>query len=233
MNPTLDDRTERIPTVPAGSIPTPAPTLAQLGGADGGRRRTMLTSMFWDVGLAVSCYYGAKGLGFSDYAALLSGTVVTGARLVWVAVRDRRVDPFAMFLMVLFGAGLALAFLTGDARFVLVKDSFTDGLAGLVFLASCLIHRPLTFYAALRFAGSSGADRVNAQWASRPLRRGFYRTSLAWGFGLLADALLRIPLIYLLPLDVAVGATNLLMAIVFGGLTAFTMRMTKRAQTNS
>jgi hypothetical protein len=40
----------------------------------------------------------------------------------WVALRDRRVDPFAMFLMVVFGAGLALTFVTGDARFMLPLD---------------------------------------------------------------------------------------------------------------
>jgi hypothetical protein len=193
----------------------------------------MLSSMFWDVGLAVLSYYGARALGCSDYVALMSGTVVSGARLGWVALRDRRIDLFAMFLLVLFGAGLVLAFLTGHPRFVLLKDSFTTGLAGLMFLGSCLIHRPLTFYAAQRFAGPAGAERLRARWANPVVRRGFYLVSLVWGCGLLAEALLRIPLIYLLPLDVAVGASNVLMVLAYGSLTMFSVWFAKRTRTHS
>jgi hypothetical protein len=100
----------------------------------------MVRSLVWDIGPSVAAYYGARALGFSDYIALLAGTVASAGRVIWVAVRDRRVDVFAMFLMVLFVVGLALTFATGDARFVLVKDSLTSLLAGLFFLGSCVIH---------------------------------------------------------------------------------------------
>ena len=65
----------------------------------------MISSLAWDLGPSVAAYYGARALGFSEYVALLAGTVASAGRLLWVAVRDRRVEPFAMFLMVLFGVG--------------------------------------------------------------------------------------------------------------------------------
>jgi len=222
-------RTTARPTAatgyPALGTATPEPTPATRTVA----LRRMVGSMVWDVGLAVVAYYGARALGCSDYVALLAGTVTSAARITWVAVRDRRLDAFAGFLLVLFGVGLALTFVTGDARFVLAKDSVTSGVAGLLFLGSCLIGRPLTFYAAQRFAGPAGAAELRAKAAADPaVRRRFTVMSVIWGAGLLTEALLRIPLAYLLPLDVAVGASSLLMAAAYTILIGWTIHSARR-----
>ena len=66
--------------------------------------------------------------------ALLSATVVAGFRVAWVAVRSRAPNPFAVVIVVTFGIGLGLAFVTGDARFLLLKDSFTAAAVGVTFL---------------------------------------------------------------------------------------------------
>lgn len=189
----------------------------------------MVRSLIWDVGLAVAAYYGARALGCSDYVSLLAGTIASAGRIAWVAVRDRRLDAFAVFLLVLFGVGLGLTFLTGDVRFVLAKDSATTGIAGLIFLGSAAIGRPLTYYAAQRFAGPAGAAELRAKVAAEPaMLRHFTVMSAGWGAGLLAEAVLRIPLVYLLPLDVAVGASNVLMALAYTALITWTIRSTKR-----
>jgi hypothetical protein len=191
--------------------------------------RRMVRSLIWDVGLAVAAYYGARALGCSDYVSLLAGTVASAGRITWVALRDRRLDAFAVFLLVLFGVGLGLTFLTGDVRFVLAKDSATTGIAGLIFLGSTAIGRPLSYYAAQRFAGPAGAAQLRAKVAAEPaLLRHFTVMSAGWGAGLLAEAVLRIPLVYLLPLDVAVGASNVLMALAYTVLITWTVRATKR-----
>ena len=192
--------------------------------------RGMVSSMFWDVGLAVVAYYGLRALGFDEYVALLAGTIAAAGRIAWVAVRARRLDAFAVFLLILFVVGLGLTFLTGDARFVLAKDSATSGVAGLIFLGSLAIGRPLTFYAAQRFAGPVGAFELRARAAADPaVRRGYSVSSAVWGAGLLAEAVLRIPLAYLLPLDVAVGASNLLMGAAYTALITWTIHYGKRS----
>jgi len=192
--------------------------------------RGMVSSMFWDVGLAVVAYYGLRLLGFDEYVALLAGTIASAGRITWVAVRARRLDAFAVFLLILFAVGLGLTFVTGDARFVLVKDSATSGVAGLIFLTSLAIGRPLTYYAAQRFAGPAGAVELRARAAADPaVRRRYSVSSAVWGAGLLAEAVLRIPLAYLLPLDVAVGASNLLMAAAYTALITWTIHYSKRS----
>lgn len=192
--------------------------------------RAMARSLAADIGAPVAVYYVAHVLGASDYVALLAGAVFCAGRTAWVAIRDRRLDVFAGFLLVLFTAGLALTFLTGDARFVLVKSLATSALAGLLMLASCLVRRPLTYYAAQRFAGPEGAARLRAMTEADPeLRRRWYVLSAGWGVGLLAEASIRVPLIYLLPVSVAVGASTAVMVAAFAGLILWTIRDFKRA----
>ncbi|MBO0872287.1 MAG: hypothetical protein J2P19_02730 [Pseudonocardia sp.] len=192
--------------------------------------RAMVRSLTADIGAPAAVYYVAHVLGASDYAALLAGAVFCAGRTAWVAIRDRRLDVFAGFLLVLFTAGLALTFVTGDARFVLVKTLATSVLAGLLFLASCLVHRPLTYYAAQRFAGPEGAARLRAMTEADPaLRSRWYVLSAGWGAGLLAEASIRVPLLYLLPVSVAVGASTAVMVTAFAGLMFWTIRDFKRA----
>src|SRR5882724_1794785 len=157
------------------------------------RLHGMVSSLAWDVGPSVAAYYGARALGCSDYVSLLAGTVASALRLIWVAVRDRRVDAFAMFLMVLFGVGL-----------------------------------PLTYYAAQRFAGPAGAAGLRARFADPAVRRRYYVSSLVWGGGLLAESLLRIPLVFVLPIDVAVGASTVLMIVAYTLLIGWTIHFAKR-----
>ncbi|HEX4250905.1 MAG TPA: VC0807 family protein [Pseudonocardia sp.] len=220
------------PVAPTGQPVTPARPGTPVGPAaeskDPVRLRRMISSLAWDVGPSVAAYYGARALGCSDYVSLLAGTVASALRLIWVAVRDRRVDAFAMFLMVLFGVGLALTFVTGDARFVIVKDSLTSFVAGLFFLGSCALGRPLTYYAAQRFAGPAEAVGLRARFADPAVRRRYYATSLVWGGGLLAESLLRIPLVLTLPIDVAVGASTVLMIVAYTLLIGWTIHFASR-----
>ncbi|MDT7557344.1 MAG: hypothetical protein QOI68_1814 [Pseudonocardiales bacterium] len=208
-----------------------APAPKDQGAADAGGStviRRMVTSMAWDLGPSVAAFYGARALGCSDYVSLLAGTVASAARLAWVAVRDRRVDPFALFLMVLFGVGLALTFITGDARFAVLKDSLTSFLAGIFFLGSCALHRPLAYHAAQRFAGPAGAAGIRARYGEPLVRRRYYVSSLVWGGGLLVESLLRVPLVFLLPIDGAVAASNVLMAVTYTVLISWTIRSARR-----
>lgn len=191
-------------------------------------------TLLWDIGLALGAYYGARALGFSPYVALLTGTIVAGLRVCYVAFRGRRLDGFAAFLLAVFGVGLALSFITGDARFLLLKDSIGTAVAGLIFLGTCLVGRPLIFYAAKRTTGVNDPER-EARWETRwqeepALRRTFLVLSVGWGVGLLIEAVLRVPLIYLLSIDVVPALSTALQIAAFAVLTLWTVWYVKRAQ---
>jgi hypothetical protein len=213
----------------------PEPALPTDTGPQGGRLnpalRAMITTLCYDVGLSVVAYFVAELLGASDYVSLLAGTVVSGLRVLWVAVRQRRLDPFALFLLALFGAGLVSSFVTGDARFILVKDAVGSCTAGLVFLGSCIIKRPIAYYAAQRFARSAGAaqhEEFQATAHSDAMRARWYRVSLVWGIALLVDVSLRVAAIYLLPIRLAANTSQVLMLTVYTLLMLWTVFSVKR-----
>ncbi|WP_409466450.1 VC0807 family protein [Amycolatopsis sp. GA6-003] len=193
--------------------------------------RTMITTLFLDVGLSVVAYYAANLLGASAYVSLLIGTIVAGARTVWVAVAQRRLDLFSSFLMLLFGLGLGLSFLTGDPRLLLAKESVTTFCAGVALVGSCVLNRPLAYYAARRFAHSAGGEQqreFEATAHDATLRRRWYQLSLVWGLGLTADSVLRIVGVYTLPFDTAAACSQALLVVAFAGLIGWTLLTRKR-----
>jgi len=172
--------------------------------------------------LAPGAYYALHLIGVRDWPTLLRAALVAGARVAWVAVRARAPNPFAMLMVIAFGVGLALAFVTGDARFLLVKDSITTAAVGITFLVMVALGRPLTLATAKawepeRAAGWSERFRTN------PAVRHWHRTaSIVWGAGLLTEAIVRVPLIYLLPIHVMVAVSAALEIVFFGALIGWT-----------
>jgi hypothetical protein len=190
---------------------------------------THFSGLLWDVGAPLVGYYALHLLGASDWVALLVATLAAGLRLVWVAVRSREITWFAAVMLAVFGLGLALAFVGGDPRFLLVKDSFGTALVGLVFLASLFFGKPLTLSAFQTWQPKEAAEMDGFYRTLPPIRRMFRRSAVVWGVGLLLEAIVRIPLIYLLPIDVMVGLSTAMMVTVIVGLSVWNGWYGKRA----
>ena len=129
----------------------------------------------------------------------------------------RKFDVFAGVMCGVFGIGLLLSFLTGDPRFMVAKESLATGAAGIAFLVSCFVGRPLIYHAALRMrAGKpeeiaeSRPDVGHAAAVPAGVR------GVLGGVGLrpLAEALLRIPLVFILPTTVMVTLSRVLIMVV-------------------
>jgi hypothetical protein len=193
--------------------------------------RQMLRSLGVDIGAPVLAYYVLHLLGASDWVALPASTLVAALRIGWVAVRSRSLNLFATVMLVVFGLGLALSFLSGDPRFLLLKDSIVTGAVGLTFLGTALVgNRPLAL-AARQGWSPAEADALAADYRSDPyVRRGYRFTSAVWGAGLLVEAAVRVPLVYLLPVDVMVGLSTAIQVVAFVGLGAWTVRWAARAK---
>ncbi|MBA3905671.1 MAG: hypothetical protein H0X35_03155 [Pseudonocardiales bacterium] len=193
--------------------------------------KAALLGLAWDVGLPVAAFYLLSFLGASDWAALLMATCLAGVRLVWGIATERALNPFATVMLIVFGLGLVLSFATGDARFLLVVKSLVSGAIGLVFLGTAVRgRRPLTLAAQQSWSPAT-ADDLAAEYAANPaVRRGHLVSSTVWGLGLLTESLLRVPIVYLLPLDVAVGASSALLVVTLVGLVFWNARYAARAE---
>ena len=64
----------------------------------------MVRGLAWDVGLPLVAYYALHLLGASDWVALLTASFAAALRIVWAAVRDRRLNLFAVVMLVVFAS---------------------------------------------------------------------------------------------------------------------------------
>jgi hypothetical protein len=183
-----------------------------------------------DVGLPLVAYYALHVAGASDWAALLAGMAVAGLRIAVVALRTRTPNPFAMVMLLAFGMGLTLALFTGDVRFLLFKDSMTTGVVGLMFLGLAAVGQPLTLAAAKTWEPAR-AEALSEQFRSSAAVRHWHLTaSVVWGMGLLVEAAVRVPLVYLLPVPVMVGVSAGMMITAFAALVGWTGWYLKRTR---
>ena len=132
--------------------------------------RSMLRGSAWDIGLPVVTYFALRLIGVTAWPALLAASLVAGARVVQAAVRGRTANSFAMLMVVAFGVSLALSFLTGDARFVLIKGSIIGAAVGITFLVMAALGHPLTLEAAKVYEPEKAAWR-SEQFRTNPAVR--------------------------------------------------------------
>ena len=84
-------------------------------------------------------------------------------------------------MLVVFGLGVLLAFVSGDARFLLLKNSFVTGAVGLVFLATVLWGTPLSVAASQSFQPAR-RDEIRRDYDDDPdARHGHRVSSTVWG----------------------------------------------------
>ena len=191
--------------------------------------RTLLRGLAWDIGLPVATYYALHLWGTSDWVALLASTVVSGLRLIVGAIHRRALNPFALVMLMVFGISLLLTFVSGNLQFLLVKESFVTGGVGLAFLVSVSgKHRPLTLTALQSWQPEQAAE-LGTRYESNPDIRHRHRlVSTVWGVGLLTEACLRVPLVFLLPPSVMVGLSTAMAVAAFGGLAVWSGRFAAR-----
>jgi hypothetical protein len=185
---------------------------------------SMIRAMAWDLGLPVATYYGLHALGADDTAALLAGTGAAALRMAWVAVRSRSLSPFSAVMAAVFGVGLLFTLLTGDPRFMLIKHSAMAAVIGALFLITAFRGRPLTLSAQQTFQPAKAAELASEFAASSAVRHGHRVASLVWGGGLLAEAVIRVALVYALPISVMVGVSTALTIVTFAALIGWNAR---------
>lgn len=212
-----------VPAEPTTEVTPPA--------RDGGPGA--LAGLVWDLGLPLVGYYVLHLLGASDWVALLVAAIAAGLRLVWVALRSRRITWFAAVMLGMFALGVALAFTSDDPRFLLLSDSFTTMMVALAFLGSLLVGKPLTLSAYQTWKPREAA-KMDRYYGTNPVVRRLFRVSaVVWGLGLGIESVVRIPLVYALPIEVMVGLSTALLVLTNVGLAgwniAYGVRQGRRA----
>jgi hypothetical protein len=193
----------------------------------------MVVTLLPNVVLPWLIYQVLTGRGVSTINALIATAVVPLATSLYGWLRDRRIDALGIMTLAFVVVGLVTSLISGDPIFYLVKESLLTGVWGLILLGSLLASRPLTFYFGRQFI--SGGDPDKAAWFDRlwerpPFRRMQRLICIMWGVGLVAEALLRVVLVYVLPIPTFLLVSQVMAFAVMGLLMLATMLIGKRTR---
>jgi hypothetical protein len=193
----------------------------------------LLPSLVVDVALPLVTYYVLSANGVPDLWALVISGVWPALSVVVSLVRKGRVDEFGVFILAVLLASTLTSVLFNDARLLLLKSSVFTGVLGLVFLGSLLTPRPIMFYFGRKFGtdgSAAGVARWNSYWDDLSVfRHGQRVMTVVWGLAFLAEALIRIPLVYLLPVSVGVLIADVFPFVVIALLVTWTVMYARRS----
>lgn len=167
--------------------------------------KAMIYKISIDVGIPIAMYYFFKLIGKSDIFSLVIGGCVSFLLICWEFIKYRRLDFIALLTMLLFLVGLILIYITGDPRSMLFKHSIKSIIIGLVLILTSFCRNSF----AIKFIQSILGD-FDKKILERSLkedallRRKFINISIICGSILILEALLRIPLVFMIPLPIMV-----------------------------
>lgn len=167
----------------------------------------------------------------SSFAALVCSAIPPMLESVWSVFRRQRLDAMAALVLGGIVLGLALMVIGGGARLLLVRESLVTGVIGLVFLASLAFRRPMIFYLAREMATGDHPDHL-AQWETRwslgPFRWGLRLMTLAWGAGLVLEAVVRVAMAESMAIDHFLAVSPFVQYGITGALIVWTVGYSKR-----
>lgn len=186
--------------------------------------RQMLPSLFEDILLPYGAYRLLKYLGVQDHIALAAGGSLSFIRVIYGIVRNRKLDLAALFMLLMFILTIITSLVSGDGRLSIATDSLYTGLAGIALLGSLVRGDPL-LYVMVRKQISAGMLTDTPS-----LRQRMTHITAVWGSALLAEAILRIGLLMVLPVKIMSWGSSLLMGAVIVTLFLWTRAYNRKAQ---
>ncbi|MET8625733.1 VC0807 family protein [Kitasatospora sp. NPDC004669] len=180
-----------------------------------------------DVAAPLVGYYVLhSACGLSEFAALAWSSAFPAARTILGPLSERKLNLWASLMLVVNLAGLALTFVTGDARMMIAKDGGLSGTVALAILVSALVGRPVMTPMLMPFVTKGKRDRA-AAWqrlvegraaASRAFRRHERVFAGIWGTALLTECAARVVGAFTLPVStMAWLSTVFLIGAIVGG----------------
>ncbi len=197
-----------------------------------GMMLSMAPSILVNGVLTVVAYQILLSRHVSSVTALILTALIPAAWTVGSLARTRRVDALGALSLIFIALGIVASLISGNARFLLLKESFLTGLFGLVFLGSFLLPRPLMFYFGRQFATGGEAKRMarwEGLWQYESFRRGNRVMTAVWGIGLVLEAAARVALVFVLSVSAFVVVSPIMVYGVLFGLIFWTISYSRAA----
>ena len=187
--------------------------------------RSFLPSILINGAVPLAIYLILKHYNYSDLMALSASVLFPVIGSVMRIVRQRKLDLIAAIALMGIVVSIIAVFLGGDPKILLIRESFITGALGIACFVSLLFPRPLMFYFGRYFATANdpaGRARYNELWQYPYFRFVNRVITVVWGVAYAGEFILRIILVYTLPIAVVLAVSP----IILGGLTILTIAWT-------
>jgi len=189
--------------------------------------------LFIDVALPWLTLRVLEGYGASTVWALAAAALFPGASIFFSWIYGRRVEAIGIAVFATILLGIAMALISDEVRFGLLRAAPAFGLFGLACLASLLTPRPLMFFVARHF--QTGGDPAKAaEWNARMQGAGFRNAMRVitgvWGLVCALEALLGFAIAFLLPVHAAIVAEPAIGIASVAGLLIWTAAYARARQ---
>jgi hypothetical protein len=162
----------------------------------------------------------------SSIVALSIATIIPLIDNLLSLIKKRRLDVFAVFMLISFMLGIMMVSIGGSERLLLIRESFVTGILGIIFLVSLLFPRPLIFHFALRFTVGNDPDKTSAfadNWQYAYFRFVLRLMTVVWGLALIGESVVRSILVFKLSVSQFLAVSNFIMYGFIGAAIVFTV----------
>ena len=191
----------------------------------GSRFRSIAMIVIFDVAAPLAAYSLLRSAGWTAVSALLLSGVFPALGVAITAARSRRLDPVGALVLAGIVVGTVLGLVTHSARLLLVEGSVPTGIFGVACLGSLGARRPLMFSFALELIGPDTAKgrEMTGLWRHEGYRHVFRIITAVWGVGFLAEAALRVVIVYNTSTGTALASSKVTPFIFGAILSAWTV----------
>jgi len=191
----------------------------------GGRFRSMTMIVVFDIAAPLVAYKLLRSAGLTTVTALVLSGVFPALRVGYGLVRHRRLDVVGALVLGGIAVGTVLGLLTHNARLVLVEGSVPTAVFGVACLLSLAAKQPLIYSMAVEFAGRDSArgHEMTRLWQFEGYRRIFRTITAVWGVGFLAEAGLRVAIVYSTPIGTSLAISKVMPFVFIGIFSAWTV----------
>ncbi len=194
-----------------------------------------LPSIVFGAAVPIAVYFSVRSHVSTDAQALIIAGSFSVAWILFQVVRQRRIDFVGAIVLSGFAIGVLSSTLLGGNSYMLkVRDAFFTVIFGIACIVTIYTHdRPALFYVS-RYL-SAGKDQAKQEAYNQmhdiPIGRHTFKVlSVVWGIGLVIEASFRMVLAESLHTSTFLAVSPFITAFVIGGLFAFTVVYSKRAQ---
>jgi hypothetical protein len=178
--------------------------------------------MLVDVIVPLVLFYGLRRLGVDQFVALLAGATVPAVEAAHSLITRRRVGGVQIFMLGVMALTVAMSFVTGSARVLLIRNAWGMAALGGWMAFTLLARRPFLYEAGRVVFDEEQRRAWSASWERHTAFRNLlWTSSLVWAVACLLDAGLRVVLAMTMPVDAVPALDNGLLVVTLAVILLF------------